>query len=136
MRCDAMLCYAMPMPMLCYAVLMLCFLEVDIDYVSAEAIISMKNLLRKFPDFHGRIIHGIGAFLKSVDEPDARVALLWMVGEYGNQIPESPFSAAPQTERASLAGRASARRPPERLPHTAQRPPERPPHMAGTSSSR
>jgi len=41
--------------------------------VSAEAIISMKNLLRKFPDFHGRIIHGIGAFLKSIDEPDAKV---------------------------------------------------------------
>lgn len=59
-------------------------LEVDIDYVSAEAIICMKNLLRKYPGVSDRIINGLGAFLKSVDEPEAKVALLWMISEYGH----------------------------------------------------
>ena len=36
------------------------FLGVDIDYVSAEAILAMKNLLRKYPECHERIIHGVG----------------------------------------------------------------------------
>lgn len=60
------------------------FLEVDIDHVSAEAIICMKNLLRKYPNVSDRIINGIGAFLKSVEEPEAKVALLWMISEYGH----------------------------------------------------
>lgn len=59
-------------------------LEVDIDYVSAEAIICMKNLLRKYPNVSDRIINGLGAFLKSVEEPEAKAALLWMISEYGH----------------------------------------------------
>ena len=49
------------------------FLEVDIDYVSAEAILAMKNLLRKYPECHERIIHGVGTFLRKIDEPEAKV---------------------------------------------------------------
>ena len=77
------------------------FLEVDIDHVTAEAIISMRNLLRKYPDFHTRIIHGVGAFLKKVDEPEAKVALLWMVAEYGAIIPESPYLVEPLIDAVS-----------------------------------
>mmetsp|Transcript_26283 Transcript_26283/g.84324 ORF Transcript_26283/g.84324 Transcript_26283/m.84324 type:complete len:531 (+) Transcript_26283:852-2444(+) len=70
-------------------------LEVDIDHVSAEAIIAMKNLLRKFPDRIERFIGGIGTFFRNIDEPDAKVALLWMVGEYGHVIPEAPYLLEP-----------------------------------------
>ena len=44
------------------------FLEIDIEYVSAEAIICMQNLLRKYPAVSDRIIQGIGVFLRSVDD--------------------------------------------------------------------
>ena len=61
----------------------------------AQAIISMKNLLRKYPDRIERFIHGIGAFFKNIDEPEAKVALLWMIAEYGHVIPESPYLIEP-----------------------------------------
>ena len=67
------------------------FLEVDIEHVSAEAILSLKNLLRKFPEAVERFISGIGTFVRNVEEPAAKVALLWMIAEYGHVIPESPY---------------------------------------------
>ena len=71
------------------------FLEVDIDHVSAEAVLAMRDLLRKYPDCHERIVGGVGALLKNIDEPEAKVALLWMLGEYGQKIPESPYLLEP-----------------------------------------
>lgn len=71
------------------------FLEIDIDYVSAEAITSMQNLLRKYPAVSDRIVNGIGSFLKSVDEPEAKKALLWMLAEYGHVISEAPYLIEP-----------------------------------------
>ena len=71
------------------------FLEVNISYVCAEALLAMKNLLRKYPDKAGMIIFGLGAFLKSVEEPEAKVALLWMIAEYGHVIPEAPYLLEP-----------------------------------------
>eukprot|EP00967_Tisochrysis_lutea_P105722 scaffold161396_cov30-Tisochrysis_lutea.AAC.7 len=37
----------------------------------------------------------IGTFFRNIDEPDAKVALLWMLAEYGHVIPE--VSAANST---------------------------------------
>lgn len=74
------------------------FLEVDIDFVCAEAIVCMQSLLRKYPAVSDRIIQGIGAFLKSVEESEAKVALLWMLAEYGHVIPEAPYLLEPAIE--------------------------------------
>jgi len=63
--------------------------QVDIEHVSAEAILAMKNLLRKFPERIERFIGGVGAFFRTIDDADAKVALLWMVAEYGHVIPEA-----------------------------------------------
>ena len=59
------------------------FLEVDIDHVSAEAVLAMRDLLRKYPECHERIVHGVGPLLKNIEEPEAKCALLWMLGELG-----------------------------------------------------
>ena len=71
------------------------FLEVDIEYVSSEAIIAMRNLLRKYPAVSDRIIQGIGVFLRSIDDAEAKKALLWMLAEYGHVIPEAPYLLEP-----------------------------------------
>ena len=71
------------------------FLEIDIDHVSAEAIICMQNLLRKYPAVSDRIIQSVGQFLKSIDEPEAKKALLWILAEYGHVIPEAPYLLEP-----------------------------------------
>jgi len=70
-------------------------LELDIDYVSAETVIAMKDLLRKYPERVVDVLHVISASLATLDEADARVAALWMLGEYGEQIDESPYVLEP-----------------------------------------
>ena len=69
--------------------------EIDIEYVTSEAIICMQNLLRKYPAVSDRIIQGIGVFLRSVDDAEAKKALLWMLSEYGHVIPEAPYLLEP-----------------------------------------
>jgi len=71
------------------------FLEIDIEHVTSQAIICMQNLLRKYPAVSDRIIQGIGTFLKSVDDAEAKKALLWMISEYGHVIPEAPYLLEP-----------------------------------------
>ena len=87
------------------------FLEVDIEHVSAEAILSMKNLMRKFPEAIERFIGAIGALMRVTEEPEAKVALLWMVGEFGHVIPEAPYLLEPLIdafEEEQVAGGAAA----------------------------
>ena len=55
----------------------------------------MQNLLRKYPAVSDRIIQGVGQFLKSVDDAEAKKALLWMLSEYGHVIPEAPYLLEP-----------------------------------------
>ena len=71
------------------------FLELDIDHVSAEAVLAMRDLLRKFPESHERIVQGIGSLIKNVEDPEAKCALLWMLGEYGTKVPEAPYLVEP-----------------------------------------
>ena len=63
--------------------------------VQAESIVCMQNLLRKYPAVSDRIIQGVGQFLKSVDDAEAKKALLWMLSEYGHVIPEAPYLLEP-----------------------------------------
>ena len=55
----------------------------------------MQNLLRKYPAVSDRIIQGVGVFLRSIDDMEAKKALLWMIAEYGHVIPEAPYLLEP-----------------------------------------
>merc|ERR1711871_1394470 len=70
-------------------------LDLDIDYVSAETVIAMKDLLRKYPERVQDVVHVVAACLATLEEADARVAVLWMLGEYAEQIEESPYVLEP-----------------------------------------
>jgi len=70
-------------------------LEMDIDYVSAETVIAMKDLLRKYPERINDVVHIISQCLATLEEADARVAVLWMLGEYGHVLEEGPYVLEP-----------------------------------------
>ena len=91
------------------------FLSIDIDHVSSEAIMAMASLVRKYPAVAERIITGVGTFLKQIEEPEAKKALLWMLGEFGHVIPEAPYLLEPSAtastrRRARSSGSSSSRR--------------------------
>lgn len=70
-------------------------LELDIDYVSTEAAIVMKDLVRKYPMQFQRASGAVERCMKIVVEPEGKCALLWMLGEYGMSIEDAPYLLEP-----------------------------------------
>jgi vesicle coat complex subunit len=56
-----------------------------IDYVVQEAIITFKNVLRRYDTFND-LIPEIIQYADKVEEPEAKAALIWIVGQYSEQI--------------------------------------------------
>ena len=67
------------------------FLDLDVDYVQAEAVLVLMNLLRKYPERRGPMLDRTQRCLREAEEPAARAALIWLVGEYSREITEAPY---------------------------------------------
>jgi len=69
--------------------------EMDMPYVRAEAIKQVVNVLRMFPSAKDYILPALARCLKRVEDNDARAALIWIVGEYGDEVTEAPYMLEP-----------------------------------------
>ncbi|KAJ8751695.1 hypothetical protein K2173_025861 [Erythroxylum novogranatense] len=68
------------------------FLEMEKDYVTAEALVLVKDLLRKYPQWSHDCIAVVGNISsKNVQEPKAKAALIWMLGEYSRDMSDAPY---------------------------------------------
>ncbi|GMJ15887.1 Adaptor protein complex protein 4B [Hibiscus trionum] len=68
------------------------FLEMEKDYVTAEALVLVKDLLRKYPQWSQDCIAVVGNISsKTVREPKAKAALIWMLGEYSQEMQDAPY---------------------------------------------
>mmetsp|Transcript_21961 Transcript_21961/g.55959 ORF Transcript_21961/g.55959 Transcript_21961/m.55959 type:complete len:561 (+) Transcript_21961:233-1915(+) len=70
-------------------------LELDIDYVSTEAAVVMKDLVRKYPQQFQRASGAVERCIKIVAEPEGKCAVLWILGEYGLLIEDAPYLLEP-----------------------------------------
>ncbi|KAL1917291.1 uncharacterized protein VTP21DRAFT_4947 [Calcarisporiella thermophila] len=57
-----------------------------VNHVVQEAIIVIKDIFRKYPQRYEGIIVTLCENLEMLDEPEAKAALIWIVGEYGERI--------------------------------------------------
>eukprot|EP00927_Polykrikos_kofoidii_P026604 TRINITY_DN2365_c0_g2_i1.p1 TRINITY_DN2365_c0_g2~~TRINITY_DN2365_c0_g2_i1.p1 ORF type:complete len:839 (+),score=169.68 TRINITY_DN2365_c0_g2_i1:145-2661(+) len=73
-------------------------LELDIDYVSTEAAVVMKDLVRKYPEQFQRASGAVERCTKIVSEPMGKCAVLWILGEYGLLIEDAPYTLEPMIE--------------------------------------
>ena len=60
-------------------------INTKVNYVVQEAIVVIKDIFRKYPGYEG-IIPTLCQCIDELDEPNARAALLWIVGEYAEKI--------------------------------------------------
>uniref|UniRef100_A0A7N0V7B6 Beta-adaptin-like protein n=1 Tax=Kalanchoe fedtschenkoi TaxID=63787 RepID=A0A7N0V7B6_KALFE len=68
------------------------FLEMEKDYVTAEALVLVKDLLRKYPQWSQDCIAVVGNIsTQNVQEPRAKAALIWMLGEYSEEMSDAPY---------------------------------------------
>ncbi|CAI5470132.1 unnamed protein product [Closterium sp. Yama58-4] len=69
------------------------FLEMDTDYVTAETLVLVRDLLRKYPQWAQDCIAVVGSVSsRSVTDPRAKAALVWMLGEYGQHMGDAPYT--------------------------------------------
>jgi vesicle coat complex subunit len=61
-------------------------IKAGVNYVIQEAIIVTKNIFRKYPMKYEGIIPTLCEHLEILDEPDAKAALIWIIGEYAERI--------------------------------------------------
>eukprot|EP00058_Branchiostoma_floridae_P025283 XP_002610773.1 hypothetical protein BRAFLDRAFT_126313 [Branchiostoma floridae] len=61
-------------------------IQTKVNYVVQEAIVVIKDIFRKYPNKYESIISTLCENLESLDEPDARASMIWIVGEYAERI--------------------------------------------------
>ena len=60
-------------------------ISTKVNYVVQEAVVVIKDILRKYPGFEG-VIPALSNYIDELDEPEARGSLIWIVGEYAEKI--------------------------------------------------
>ncbi|XP_003384157.1 PREDICTED: AP-1 complex subunit beta-1-like [Amphimedon queenslandica] len=63
-------------------------IQTKVTYVVQEAIVVIKDIFRKYPNQYEGIISTLCQNLDSLDEPDARASMIWILGEYCDRIDE------------------------------------------------
>jgi AP-1 complex subunit beta-1 len=61
-------------------------IQTKVNYVVQEAIIVIKDIFRKYPNRYESIIATLCANLESLDEPEAKASMIWIIGEYAERI--------------------------------------------------
>eukprot|EP00037_Helgoeca_nana_P017840 m.169740 g.169740 ORF g.169740 m.169740 type:complete len:885 (+) comp24173_c0_seq1:4038-6692(+) len=61
-------------------------IQTKVNYVVQEAIVVIKDIFRKYPNKYESIIGTLCENLDTLDEPDAKAAMIWIVGEYSDRI--------------------------------------------------
>lgn len=65
---------------------LLSLLETKVTYVVQEAIVVIKDIFRRYPNKYEGIIPTLCENLDALDEPDARAAMVWIIGQYADRI--------------------------------------------------
>jgi len=75
-----------------------------------EATVVIKNIFRKYPNQYESIITTLCEHLDSLDEPEAKAAMIWIIGQYADRIENSDvllddflFSFKEETYEVQLA---------------------------------
>jgi vesicle coat complex subunit len=61
-------------------------ISTHVNYVLQEAIVVMKDIFRKYPRSYEGVIVELCKNLESLDEPEAKASLIWIIGEYAEKI--------------------------------------------------
>ncbi|KAJ3282457.1 hypothetical protein HK104_010878 [Borealophlyctis nickersoniae] len=61
-------------------------IKTKVNYVVQEAIIVIKDIFRKYPHRYEGIIPALCENLDTLDEPEAKASLVWIIGEYADRI--------------------------------------------------
>lgn len=64
-------------------------IKTKVNYVVQEAVVVIRDIFRKYPGKYEIIIADLCDNLDSLDEPEAKGAMIWIIGEYAERIDNS-----------------------------------------------
>ncbi|KAJ2809110.1 hypothetical protein H4R20_000350 [Coemansia guatemalensis] len=64
-------------------------IQTKVNYVVQEAIVVIRDIFRKYPNRYESIIGTLCQNLDTLDEPEARAAMVWIIGQYADRIDNS-----------------------------------------------
>lgn len=65
---------------------MLDLIETKVTYVVQEAVIVIKDVFRRYPGKYEGIIPTLCENLDSLDEPESKAAMIWIIGQFADKI--------------------------------------------------
>jgi AP-2 complex subunit beta-1 len=77
-----------PAAKLCISTL-LDLVATKVTYIVQEATVVISNIFRKYPNQYESIISTLCENLDSLDEPEAKAAMIWVIGQYASRIENS-----------------------------------------------
>ncbi|KAI0023112.1 adaptin N terminal region-domain-containing protein [Xylariomycetidae sp. FL0641] len=69
--------------------LLLELVATKVPYIVQEATVVIRNIFRKYPNQYESIIGTLCEHLDSLDEPEAKAAMVWVIGQYADRIENS-----------------------------------------------
>ncbi|EEP76755.1 conserved hypothetical protein [Uncinocarpus reesii 1704] len=60
-----------------------------IPYIVQEATVVIRNIFRKYPNQYEGIIGAVMKNIDELDEPEAKAAIIWIIGQYADRIENS-----------------------------------------------
>ncbi|KAJ2530167.1 hypothetical protein IWW43_004480, partial [Coemansia sp. RSA 1935] len=64
-------------------------IQTKVNYVVQEAIVVIRDIFRKYPNRYESIIGTLCENLDTLDEAEARAAMIWIIGQYADRIDNS-----------------------------------------------
>ncbi|KAK4056663.1 hypothetical protein OIO90_002215 [Microbotryomycetes sp. JL221] len=68
---------------------LLALVKTKVNYVVQEAIVVIKDIFRRYPNQYEGIIATLCENLDALDTPDAKAAMIWILGQYADRIENS-----------------------------------------------
>lgn len=68
---------------------LLLLVSTKVSYIVQEATVVIRNIFRKYPNRYETIISTLCENLDSLDEPEAKAAMIWVIGQYADRIENS-----------------------------------------------
>lgn len=64
-------------------------IKAQVDYVVQESIVVIKDIFRKYPNRFESVISLLCENLDSLDDPEAKASMIWIIGEYAEAIDQA-----------------------------------------------
>ena len=61
-------------------------IQTKVNYVVQEAVVVIKDIFRRYPNKYESIISVLCEALDTLDEPEAKASMVWIIGEYAERI--------------------------------------------------